>query len=497
METEGMSSSQLRRSQEEDEKGNELMQGEMEEEEEQRSFTAEDLAADGNDEGVGVAEMAPNFREAVFSSPQPEKKRDGGSDESVLLELSPDMSDLKPGPGPGPEPESAQTSSPSSSSMYKSVNKQKYESAAAQLGAQLKFIIEKITSKLQKPVDSLGRAKLIIRYVRQLKAISAEDASINIVSSVLINYNTLGYLMVSYQKLLRYPLLTDETLRCILPITRHKSVMRSKLLHQLVDHGSAVFALNALRNFDQEQSIKVQALELLSCSIDFMTDPDAETSVAVSDLVHQLILNGSTTTLPALLTYYCETRNEMSTRRAINCTSFMIRSGPPELAMTLVTVNNWAIVRALCIAINHFSRIAQVESAELMIGLIAYSPVSGDKLCHFGGLDEMCKVIVDNASTLKVHSAWLRRAIVNVKSILALALGAKRNALERFIKALADLCRLGGSRLVLAFSCSCSCFCPPPLPSFHYFLLSILSRIIFHLFLTRMSYVSNQLTKIP
>ena len=410
-----MSYSQLQRTQEEDQ----LKGGKVEQKREQ-------LSPDNRDDRheVNVEEMHRSFKEAVFASPLPRNPED-----VVTENLN--------------SQEKTQTSPSSSSSQYKSVSQQKHESAAAQLGAQLKFIIEKIISKLQKPVDSLGRAKLIVRYVRQLKAISADDASINIVSSVLVNHNTLGYLMVSYQKLLRYPLLTDETLRCILPIVRQKSTLKNKLLHQLVDHGSAIFALNALRHFDQEQSIKVQALELLSSSIDFMIDPEAESPVAVSDLIHQLILNGSTTTLPALLTYYSETRNEVSTRRAINCTSFMIRSSPQELTLTLVTVNNWAIVRALCISIHHFSRIAQVESAELMIGLIACSPVSGDKLCHFGGLDEMCRVIVENASNLKIHTAWLKKAVTNMKSILALAVGAKRNAIERFIKALTDLYRIG------------------------------------------------------
>ena len=305
------------------------------------------------------------------------------------------------------------------------------------------FVIDKITSKLQKTVESLGRAKLIVRYIRMLKGIASDDVAIDVVQAVLYNQNAFGYLMVQHHKLLRYALLTDESLRCILPIIRHKSTMKNKLIHQLVDHGAAIFALTALRNFDQEQSIRVQALDLLSSSIDFMVNPDSIIPLAIPDLIHQLILNGSTTTLPALLTYYCETRNEVSTRRSINCISFIIRSSPPELTMTLVTVNNWAIIRALCICITHFSKIAQIEAVELLIGFLSCSPVSADKLCHFGGLDEVCRITVDDAQSIKVHTSWLKKGINNTMTLLPLAVGAKRNALERFIKALNQLMRIG------------------------------------------------------
>ena len=329
------------------------------------------------------------------------------------------------------------------------MQQQQHESVAAQLHQQLVFIIDKITSKLQKAVDSLGRAKLIVRYIRMLKGIASDDASIDIVQAVLYNQNTLGYLMVQHHKLLRYALLVDESLRCILPIVRHKSAIKGKLFHQLVDHGAAIFALMSLRNFDQEQSIRVQALELLSSSIDFMVNPDSIIPMAIPDLIHQLILNGSTTTLPALLTYYCETRNEISTRRAINCISFIIRSSPQELTMTLVTVNNWAIIRALCISITHFSKIAQIEAVELLIGFLSCSPVSANKLCHFGGLDEVCRIVVEDAQSIKVHTSWLRKGINNTASLLPLAVGAKRIALERFLKALNQLMRIGMINLKL------------------------------------------------
>ena len=85
--------------------------------------------------------------------------------------------------------------------------------------------------------------------------------------------------------------------------------------------------------------MRIQALELLSMVLDYMIDPDApHDKLAISDVVHQLIVNGCTTALPALLTFYADTRNELSTRRAINCLNFVIRNSPHDLTMTLITV---------------------------------------------------------------------------------------------------------------------------------------------------------------
>jgi len=119
-------------------------------------------------------------------------------------------------------------------------SKSKLESS--NISEQIKFIVEKITSKLQKPIENLGRAKLIVRYILQLKAIITQhEKDSDLLIELIHSYNIFGYLIVSYNKLARYGILIDETLRCILPLLRQPSSLKSKLIHQVVEHGAAVF----------------------------------------------------------------------------------------------------------------------------------------------------------------------------------------------------------------------------------------------------------------
>lgn len=176
------------------------------------------------------------------------------------------------------------------------VQQNKPSSSSSSVSEQIGYVIEKITSKLQKSIESLGRAKLIVRYVRQLKAIISDERNLDSISSLMYTTNIYGYIMVSHNKILTYGILADETLRCLLPILRQKSTHRHKLMHQLVDHGSIVFALSALRMFETDQSIRVQALELLSYSIEFVTETeegDELGSRSAHDVIHQLIFNGN------------------------------------------------------------------------------------------------------------------------------------------------------------------------------------------------------------
>ena len=99
-------------------------------------------------------------------------------------------------------------------------------------------------------------------------------------------------------------------------------------------------ALSALRYFDKHDGIKVQALELLVSVVSFVADPGSTPSIlTVQELVHQLVLNGCTSTLPALLTFYADTKNDISMRRTIECIMFLLKTSPREVAMTLITVS--------------------------------------------------------------------------------------------------------------------------------------------------------------
>ena len=310
------------------------------------------------------------------------------------------------------------------------------------LSDQIKYVCEKISTKLQTNVESLGKAKLIVRYIRQLKCIISDETNLNLITNVLIDTNIYGYFMINYSKLLQFGILADETLRCILTIIRQKSPRKRELSRDLVEHGVFLFTLSALRSFDTQESIRVQALELLSSSIEYIT-ADTETNEQakppIQDTIRLLVLNGVTTVLPYLFTFYTETKNEVSTRRVISCLKFVFQHSPHELAMTILTINNWSTLRCLIQVMYNFSVISAIEATELIIFAIATSPFSADKLFGFGAMDEFSKLLASNRFIFKLHTPWLTAAFLNIKSLMAMAIGPKRFTLERFIKSLALL----------------------------------------------------------
>ena len=98
-------------------------------------------------------------------------------------------------------------------------------------------------------------------------------------------------------------------------------------------------ALNAIRDFEKHDGIRVQALELLTCVVDFVAESsDIPKILNPQELIHQLVLNGCTSTFPSLLTFYADSKNEMSTRRTISCIMFLLKNSAKEVAMTLITV---------------------------------------------------------------------------------------------------------------------------------------------------------------
>lgn len=306
---------------------------------------------------------------------------------------------------------------------------------------QLSFIVDKIVKKLQKKINSLDKAKLIVRSVRELHTIlsSADDVTS---IDVLYNCNICGYLMASYSKLMKYGILVDVSLRCLLPLVRQKS--NTLLLHQIVNHGSVVFSLSALRNFESEQSIRVQALELLSTSIDYVTakTPDG---LSVHDMIHQIIVNGGTSILPQLFSYYCELKTDIACiRRVMGCLSFLLLLAPPGWIMIVVSSSNWSCVRSIANVLrgnSDFPVDAKIESAELMIGLIAYSPIAGDKLHAFSAVDEMNSVLINNMTNLKVQPVRLKRAALNLRSLSSMATGSKKTSFDNLLSTVEALHR--------------------------------------------------------
>jgi hypothetical protein len=110
------------------------------------------------------------------------------------------------------------------------------------LSDKVKYVINKITTKLHKPVENIARAKLIVRYTRELRAlISENERELDTINALVHSHNIGGYLMVSYSKILKYALLADETLRCLLPIIRQNSDTTKLIISQLVEHGAVVF----------------------------------------------------------------------------------------------------------------------------------------------------------------------------------------------------------------------------------------------------------------
>ena len=114
--------------------------------------------------------------------------------------------------------------------------------SSATLSDKVKYVIDKITTKLHKPVENIARAKLIVRYTRELRALVSEnERGLDTINALVHAHNAGGYFMVSYTKILKYALLADETLRCLLPIIRQSSDTTKLIISQLVEHGAVVF----------------------------------------------------------------------------------------------------------------------------------------------------------------------------------------------------------------------------------------------------------------
>lgn len=310
---------------------------------------------------------------------------------------------------------------------------------------QIQFVCEKIASKLKKDVDSLGRAKNIVSYLRTLKSLISDEQNVSFIESQLFTANIFGYLMVSGSKLLKFGLLTEETLRCILPVLRQKSTGKIKLLHQLIHHGAVVFSLSALRHFENEVSIKTQALELLTSSIDAVVASNATTDenypkLLIHDLTHQLIVNGCTTTLPALFTYYTESENDVCIRRVMRCILFLLSYSPNDLMLTIIGVNSWCCMRSLVeVMRGNASAMSKVQSIELLIGLLGCSTKVADKLlqfCGVNGIDKLNELIAENISSIKVQDLWCKKAAITIKSVVITHAESMKVVFEKLLRAI-------------------------------------------------------------
>jgi len=95
-----------------------------------------------------------------------------------------------------------------------------------------------------------------------------------------------------------------------------------------------------MKHFEAENCIKVQALELLETVLDFTLDVSdcIQDKLSKNDLLHQFIVNGCTSLLPNLLTFYTDLSYESSTRRVIACLTFIIKNSPQDLALAIITV---------------------------------------------------------------------------------------------------------------------------------------------------------------
>jgi hypothetical protein len=125
------------------------------------------------------------------------------------------------------------------------------------------------------------------------------------------------------------------------------------------------------------------------------------------------------------------------------CYFFVIRFGPHELAMTLISANNFASIKCLIqVIVNNFSAIVQIESAVLMMGCLSRSTITGDKLVLFGGIEIINSALLENVSDIKVYSLWMKRAIVNLQSLAAMASGQRKMSIEHLVDTIEKLQRI-------------------------------------------------------
>ena len=272
----------------------------------------------------------------------------------------------------------------------------------------------------------------IIKRLRKLHSLILADGGNHDIAVTLIRTNFFATISFCAGTILKFAALTDETLRCVLPLVRLPQPMRRTVLRSLVANGGLIFSLLALKQYmTVSPGVRVQALEMLAAVLDHVSrsdEEDEQTRVAgspglaahtltrtrvypqdvpqrslVQDAVHQMLLHGAPSALSRCLTLSVAYLHEMSVRRAIHSLIFLILETPADLAAKVASYEKWSVLRELLVVLRDMSLSARVDAATLLTGLLASSLQVAEQIHAMGAWDELSSVLAQNAAIIKVQ----------------------------------------------------------------------------------------------
>lgn len=299
--------------------------------------------------------------------------------------------------------------------------------------------------------DSVELTSAISKKLRKLHSLIVADGEHCDIAVTLTRTNFFSTISCSVSTILKFPIITDEVLRVVLPLVRlQQPEIKRNVMAQLLANGGLIFALLALKqHMQQSGSIRVQGGELLSSILDYVTKVQQQQQLlpetqefdrqqhtlnrqtttkypanslqrrvaGVQDTVHQLLLHGAAATLCRLLTLSVGNMHEMSVRRAISCIMFLLLETPPELATKVASYDGWSVITALHTVLREMSLSARVDAATLLTGLLSSDINVAERIYSLGIWDELSSTLAQNASVVRLPKQWLRDSLDKIRLV--------------------------------------------------------------------------------
>jgi hypothetical protein len=290
--------------------------------------------------------------------------------------------------------------------------------------------VQKLHTKLSKPVDSLGRAKLIRKHFANLRDYLDKDPENAPLAQVLVKDGLLAFCLSKQESLLRYSVLTDSYFRCLLLLMRHRDAgIKNTFIAHLLRVNLLPFTLVALRTYPLVMNVIMQATETVTRALEYLSGREKARAAAggptrdsgssedsVGFYMQQLVIYGASTSFPRLLSLWAENSDMIYTRRMIYCLHFLQLHSTPELTLRISTSDNWAPVRALV----HILRTMEipdvcVPAGVLLLGLMSSNMVVADQVVQLSAVDDLYGTLTSaGAAAAKVPIAWLDGAQQNL-----------------------------------------------------------------------------------
>ena len=298
--------------------------------------------------------------------------------------------------------------------------------------------------------DSVELTSAISKKLRKLHSLIVADGEHCDIAVTLTRTNFFSTISFSVSTILKFPIITDEVLRVVLPLVRlQQPEIKRNVMAQLLANGGLIFALLALKqHMQQSASIRVQGGELLCSILDYVAKVQQQQFLpetqevdrqqhtlnrqtttkypanslqrrvaGVQDTVHQLLLHGAAATLCRLLTLSVGNMHEMSVRRAVSCIMFLLLETPPELATKVASYDGWSVITALHTVLREMSLSARVDAATLLTGLLSSDIHVAERIYSLGIWDELSSTLAQNASVVRLPKQWLRDSLDKIRLV--------------------------------------------------------------------------------